>query len=589
MKKKRRIAYLVFLIFLVVIVICGSILVLLYNTTFKSTRQRLVEIVHNQARFIEAVAKFDSIESRDYPGGWKSATLSQITYAHKTFEGFGETGEFTLAKLERDTMFFLLNHRFQSTEIPLPIPYNSKLAEPMRLCLSGKSGSVIGLDYRGVEVLAAYIPVAILNYGIVAKIDISEVRAPFLRASALAMIATLFLGIIISYLFIKTTTPLIKELEENELRMRNTFDQIAVGIVHFNLNGEIVIANKGFLKLTGYTVQEITNVSLTTLLSGNNIDLPQRLTMNSEQKNDASFETNTVLKKKNGETLWVNMVFTLVKDYKTLPKYFIAVCVDINDKIIIEKQLHKYTENLEEMVRERTKELESMQEKMIKQEKLAVLGQLAGSVGHELRNPLGVMTNAIYFLLTMHENTDEKTKEYLNILDNQIKLSNKIITDLLDFSRTQTPARNKFEINKTVQEILDSSDSKEVQFYQELDHSDRKIFADYDHVRMILQNIITNAVQATKGTGVVEIKGESLEDKYQLTIKDNGCGMNEKTINLIFDPLFTTKERGIGLGLSICKNLAELNGIALNVTSELNEGTTFSLLFPLEVENEKIS
>jgi len=154
----------------------------LYFTSIQQQKARLVETAKSKAELIEAVGRFNVMDCSDYPGGPTKATLDQILEAHENFEGFGETGEFTLAKLEHDSIVFLLSHRHSDLKVPNPVAFNSKLAEPMRQALSGNSGIIEGLDYRGVKVIAAYEPVNFLNSGIVTKVDKKEIQAPFKKA-----------------------------------------------------------------------------------------------------------------------------------------------------------------------------------------------------------------------------------------------------------------------------------------------------------------------------------------------------------------------------------------------------------------------
>jgi hypothetical protein len=198
----------------VAIVVESATIGMLYRAALKEERARLVETAKSQARLIEAIARFDALYSRDYPEGSTEATLSQIVDAHDHYEGFGETGEFTLSKRDGDNIVFLLNHRHFDLQNPKPVPFKSKLAEPMRLALSGLSGTVVGLDYRGTMVLAAYEPVAVLDLGIVAKIDLAEIRAPFIKAIFISG----FIGIIAiavgTMLFIYVTNPLLRKLSK---------------------------------------------------------------------------------------------------------------------------------------------------------------------------------------------------------------------------------------------------------------------------------------------------------------------------------------------------------------------------------------
>ena len=182
MTPHRRVLLLIGIMAAVTIIVEVVTICMLYRTALDEGSARLVATAQSQARLIEAIARFDDLYHKNYPKDPKEATLSQIVDAHNHYKGFGKTGEFTLSKKEDDKIVFLLNHRHYDLQNPKPIPFDSELAEPMRLALSGQSGTIIGLDYRGTMVLAAYEPVAELNLGIVAKIDLAEIRAPFKKA-----------------------------------------------------------------------------------------------------------------------------------------------------------------------------------------------------------------------------------------------------------------------------------------------------------------------------------------------------------------------------------------------------------------------
>ena len=179
MSPKKRVLILICIMAIVTIIVEIVSIGMLSETAFDEGKARLVDTATSQARLIEAVAGLTPYTSRDYTEGPTQATLSQIIDAHNHYEGFGKTGEFTLSRKEGGNIVFLLSHRHYDLQYPKPVPFDSKLAEPMRLALSGQSGTLVGLDYRGEKVLAAYEPVGVLDLGIVAKIDLDEVRAPF--------------------------------------------------------------------------------------------------------------------------------------------------------------------------------------------------------------------------------------------------------------------------------------------------------------------------------------------------------------------------------------------------------------------------
>jgi hypothetical protein len=214
MSPRKRIILLILIMGVIVLGVNVIAFRMLYRTSFKEQAEDLQDIVVSQARLIEAVARFDFRYSKTYPSGVNEATLSQIKDAYKHQKGFGQTGEFTLAKREGDNIVFILNQRHSDLQDLKTIPFRSQLAEPMRLALSGHSGIIVGLDYRGEKVVAAYEPVALLNWGIVAKTDMAEIRAPFIKAGLICGLLAIIAIMIGTVIFIKVTEPLIVTLHD---------------------------------------------------------------------------------------------------------------------------------------------------------------------------------------------------------------------------------------------------------------------------------------------------------------------------------------------------------------------------------------
>lgn len=225
MSERQRILVLTLIVTMACASAIGITLFLTYSTHLAQERERLAVTAQSQARLIEAVTRFNAEYSSDYAGGSEKATLSQIVNAHENFVGFGETGDFMLARREGDLIVFQFRHRHGEIETPAPIPLSSDLAEPMRLALSGLSGTVIGLDYRGTVVLAAHEPVGELNMGIVAKIDLAEVRAPFIRAALVSSGLALLIVLISVLLFRLIGNPIIARLEESLKDLGQEMDQ----------------------------------------------------------------------------------------------------------------------------------------------------------------------------------------------------------------------------------------------------------------------------------------------------------------------------------------------------------------------------
>lgn len=216
-EEKRRLLLLSIILVIISMVATGAAVFLLYQASFAERLESLIVTAQSQARLIEVVARHDRENSQwivdevpDYDP--VEASLQQVIAAHETFKGFGETGEFTLAQKVNDQIIFRFRHHADSVTKPAPVSFRSTWAEPMRRALNGRSGSMVGLDYRGKKVLAAYEPVKGMNLGIVTKIDISEVRQPFIRATLIAFSLTFVLIMAGVVLLRRTVTPLFNSL-----------------------------------------------------------------------------------------------------------------------------------------------------------------------------------------------------------------------------------------------------------------------------------------------------------------------------------------------------------------------------------------
>jgi signal transduction histidine kinase len=250
----------------------------------------------------------------------------------------------------------------------------------------------------------------------------------------------------------------------------------------------------------------------------------------------------------------------------------------------LEQSLQSYYAQLEDEVEKRTKDLEQVQEKLIRSERLAAVGELASGVGHELRNPLNVIRNCAYLLnMNLADKGDAETLETLKVLDKQIDISNKIVTDLLDFTRIKPPSLARVNLHNLIKESLSWVEiPKNVTVAANLNGNSPQVRVDAEQIGRIFANIIANAVQAMNGQG--ELKIDTLEeDGYAWArFSDTGCGISEENMGKIFEPLFTTKPRGIGLGLAISRRLAEQNESKIEVASQVGKGTTFTVKLPLE-------
>jgi PAS domain S-box-containing protein len=291
---------------------------------------------------------------------------------------------------------------------------------------------------------------------------------------------------------------------------------------------------------------------------------------------------------KDGKTWSFSFVPIQGKDYMNV------YCTDNTERKQAEETLQEYSMRLESDVAARTRELRAAQEELVRKEKLAMLGQMAGSVGHELRNPLGVINTSIYYLKMVQPEASEKIKQHLDIIERQVHVSDKIINDLLNFSREVSSDPKAVCIQELVQKTLVRfPPPRTVELRLDLPEDLPEVYADPQHMEQVLGNLVMNACQAmatssTTGVdigGTLSISAVRQKNTVALAVRDTGTGIPPENMSKLFEPLFTTKPRGIGLGLAVSQKLIEANGGRIEVESEVGVGSTFTLVLPVKPKN----
>jgi len=229
---------------------------------------------------------------------------------------------------------------------------------------------------------------------------------------------------------------------------------------------------------------------------------------------------------------------------------------------------------------EKTRQLADAHESLLASERLAVIGGLAGSVGHELRNPLGVVRNAAYYLRSQLKDTGAEIGEMLDLMDREVETCDRTITALLDFARPDEAIPELIDINALIGDVANGAAPPEgISVELQFDDGLPLVRADRHHLEQVSKNIMSNAFQAmgTEGVLTVTTGCDEHDDTVYVEWTDSGPGIAERDIEKIFDPLFTTKAKGIGLGLVVCKRLVERQGGRLEVRSEAGKGASFTV------------
>jgi signal transduction histidine kinase len=250
-----------------------------------------------------------------------------------------------------------------------------------------------------------------------------------------------------------------------------------------------------------------------------------------------------------------------------------------------EEKLRLLNESLEQKVEERTRELMAAQEELLRREKLAMLNIVAGNVGNELRNPLGVMSNAVFFLENRLSAADELVREYLEIIRKEIGAAQQVLSDFSIFFRTRTPRVQALPVEELINRSLAGCvvpESVTVTVGVELPETGAVLKVDPGQMQQVFRKLIDNAVQAMPNGGVLRVSTRRAPDPgfIAISVTDSGGGIALEHREKIFEPLFSTRSRGIGLGLPIAKNLVEANAGRIKVESEPGQGTTFTVVLP---------
>jgi PAS domain S-box-containing protein len=389
------------------------------------------------------------------------------------------------------------------------------------------------------------------------------------------------------------------EQQASERRFRTIIEISPVPMVLNDDKQNITFLNKAFIETFGYTMQDIPTLSDWWPKAYPDLEyqkwVSQEWLSRLEQakltgKTFLPMEVNVRCKDGTSKTV-IASASSLTKAFE---KEHLVLLYDITEFKRAEDVIKNYASELEERVEERTQALRDAQEKLIRSEKLSVLGQMASSVGHELRNPLNIINSAVYYLKMIQPDAPDKVKEYHAKIEQEVRNSDKIITDLLDFARVKNVDREVVSVSDLVRQTLERFPAPaNVEVTLDIPAGLPPVFVDPLQMIQVLGNLTVNACQAMKDGGklVVLSRLEETENEGQLTedgkpsivisVKDTGTGITPENMKKLFEPLFTTKAKGIGLGLAVSQKLTEANGGRIEVQSEPGVGSTFILYLPI--------
>ncbi len=353
-----------------------------------------------------------------------------------------------------------------------------------------------------------------------------------------------------------------KNLKESEEKLRSIFAASPDAIIAADSEGKIIECNEQSVKMHGYSSKkELIGKSALVLISNKD---RQRAIENMKK----AFEQGSIKNveyafvTKDGREFPAELSATVIKDASGKAMGFVAMTKDITARKQMEQQLFK-------------------------SERLAAIGELAAMIGHDLRNPLTGITGAAYYLKTKFgKRMDFKAKEMLEIIEKDIEYSNKIINDLLEYSRELKLELIGTTPKSIIRETLSLVTVPENIRVVNLTKNKPRMKADVDKMKRTFANMIKNAFDAMPIGGTLTIRSRRVNANVQIAFSDTGVGMSKQVLDKLWRPLFTTKAKGMGFGLPICKRIVEAHGGKISVESTVGKGTTFTITVPIEPKVE---
>lgn len=584
----RRIIWLILIMLAAVTVSTAVAVTVLYRTAFEQERLHLLQNVDDQAHLMEAVAWVDQAHHPGAGDALRADALAQIERAFEHYPSDDQIAEITVATGDGEVLRYLVTHgRVLRNEIP-PIPLGSPLAEPMQRALAGHSGAMIGRDYRGVTVLAAYQPVPALAAGVVAKMDLAAIRAPFIRGAVMVIGLALVLIVIGAALLVRLTKPIVRHLAEAGSNLAQREAELALilastgeGIFGMDADGACTFINRAALTMLGYAHErELLGQDMharihhscrdgTPLASA---DCPIQQT---RRRDNALRLDDEILWRANGSCFPAELrSHPMLRDGQVVGT--VVTFDDISERKEREMQ-HLHAQRLE------------------------VLGQLTGGITHDFNNLLTIIL--VNLRLLAGSGRLRADADLLELVDDALSAAEdgaEVIERLLTFSRRQQAEPRLVDLRTLLADcrpFLRRVTDEHIELRLCPGPGPLPLWVDPQQLQNALLNLAINARDAMPRGGTLTVETGRREIApggdpahptlapgayVTVTVADTGTGMSPEAVARAVEPFYTTKAagKGSGLGLSMVYRFARQAGGGLRIDSAPGAGTGVSILLP---------
>jgi PAS domain S-box-containing protein len=344
-----------------------------------------------------------------------------------------------------------------------------------------------------------------------------------------------------------------RSLKDSQEKLKSIFAASPDAITAIDFNGKIVECNEKACRMHGYSREELINMNILELIANED---KQRISKHLKNSSNEVENIEYRAVRKEGNEFPAEFSTSVLLNASKEPMGFVTVVKDISKR-------------------------KQMEQELLKSERLAAIGELAGMVGHDMRNPLTGIANATYVLKTKGKSKMDNTElEMIGMIEKCVDYSNKIINDLLDYSRAL-----KLELIETNPKLLLTQALSLLQVPANVHlvdktHREPTLRVDSAKMQRVFLNLINNALDAMPNGGKLLVESHGQNGQVLINFSDTGVGIPEESMHELWTPLKTTKAKGMGFGLSICKRIVEAHGGRISVSSILRKGTVFTLTLP---------
>lgn len=354
-----------------------------------------------------------------------------------------------------------------------------------------------------------------------------------------------------------------KEAHELTERLNRITDNLQEIVFETNEKGQIIFLNQAWKQMTGYDIDECLGTMYNQYFDQEERVIQHLSSVIQEHKDSGRIELQ--LLHKEGKKVWGDVHYKLYFDEKHQFTGGIGTVADITKQKLAKLELERSNQQLQ-----------------MQAQKLAVAGQIAAGIAHEVRNPL---TSVNGFLQLMKTQYPERT-DYFDIIFSEIKRIDFVLSELLVLAKPQSVHFQEVQLHGLLEQVITLLKTNAVLSNIDLKQPFKKqdagvILADANQMKQLFINLIKNAIEAMPEGGSIYISTEKLMNEWKITIQDEGKGMSEEDIQRIYDPFFSTKTEGTGLGLTICATILKDHHGRMDVSSELGKGTAFHIYLPV--------